>query len=91
MGTCSYCMKRRAVHRDHVIPKAFYHRLRRVVSFDPALKETVPSCEECNWRKLTRLLVPPSWADRVDALNDLHLGTFRVWDGDPRKLLEVVK
>lgn len=47
---------------------------------------TVPCCFECNMRKGTRRLVPPSWAGKVDALNAFFGGTeWRVWRGDPKE------
>lgn len=48
------------------------------------LTYTVPACFACNIRKGARRLVPPSWADKIEALNDYFGGVpFRVWAGDP--------
>jgi hypothetical protein len=51
----------------------------RIVPDD--LLGTVPSCFNCNIAKGPRLLIPPSWSHRLDELNELGIGTFRVWDG----------
>lgn len=90
---CAYCRKARAVNRDHVVPKALrkgYEANQRVVSewqkeaIPLDLLGTVPSCFNCNIRKGTRRLVPPSWADRVEDLNRFFGGReWRVWSGDP--------
>lgn len=81
-GLCSYCLVRTAIHQDHVVPKS----LARKRAGPPWVQETVPSCGPCNWRKGTRRLVPPSWADRVELLNDLYPGTpFRVWHGNTQE------
>ena len=56
-----------------------------------SLMALAPSCFECNMRKGTRLLIPPSWSDRLDELNALGIGTFRVWHGDVESLRSVVK
>ena len=77
---CAYCNNRPAVNRDHVIPKA----TRKHGAAIPAeLLLTVPACFECNMRKGTRKLVPPSWKDKIGALKEAIPGQWRVWDGDP--------
>lgn len=84
---CAYCGQP-ADHMDHVIPKATEHR------FDgdfPYIGERVASCKSCNWLKGTRLLIPPSWTQRLGQLNALGVGTFRVWHGDRETLRETVK
>lgn len=95
---CAYCGTRPAVNRDHVVPKvirAKYQRRLTVVrdeevlyaparpAIPPELLETVPACFECNHRKGTRKLVPPSWADKLPALRAAIPGHWRVWDGNP--------
>jgi 5-methylcytosine-specific restriction endonuclease McrA len=77
---CAYCGTRRAVHRDHVVPKS--HRRRSDLPDD--LRDTVPSCFDCNIRKGARKLVPVSWADRIPLLQEYIPGPWRVWDGDPK-------
>lgn len=43
---------------------------------------TVPSCFRCNMLKGDSRLVPHTWADRLDLLNELLPGTpWRTWDG----------
>ena len=90
--TCEYCGKARAVHKDHVVPKARLATLIRehalgVRKLDPLknapewLFDTVPSCFACNMRKGPRLLVPPSWVKRISRLNRIGMGTFQAWDG----------
>ena len=79
MSACAYCGKRRAVNKDHVVPKSVAKRY--VLPTD--LRETVPSCFECNIRKGARKLVPPSWENRLTELNFWVPGAWRVWDGDP--------
>ena len=49
------------------------------------LLELVAACFDCNYRKGARLLIPKSWTDRLDALNDLGIGIFRVWDGSEQR------
>ena len=71
--TCAYCGKARAIHKDHIVPKALR---RRHGGWDDV---TVPACGPCNWRKGTLRLVPPSWADRLHELPGVK--PWRVWDG----------
>lgn len=81
---CAYCRERYAVNRDHVVPKS-YRKHRPTDSIPTHLRETVPACFQCNLRKGTRRLVPPSWADRLDELNEVLPGVpWRVWDGNPK-------
>ena len=81
-GVCAYCGTRRAVNRDHVVPKAL-RKNRGVLPMHLLITE--PSCFECNIRKGQRHLVPPSWAHLVDELNEVVGGApWRVWDGDVR-------
>ena len=86
INTCAYCGTRRAVHADHVVPKGYSKRNKaRYDAMPDEWKVTVGACTECNWGKYTRRLVPPSWADKIDALNDYFGGTpWRVWDGNPQ-------
>ena len=80
---CAYCGVNRAIHSDHVVPKSLLKKHLELRAFT-WLAAKVPSCGECNWRKGTRRLVPPSWASKVAALNELLPGTeWRVWDGNP--------
>ena len=97
MSQCAYCGAR-AVNADHVIPKAVLRRwsVGRRTEGRPRLPRdfrhvTVPSCFKCNIAKGTRLLIPESWADRLDELNDLGIGTYRVWRGDAEALRDVCK
>lgn len=90
IGPCSYCGLRRACNRDHVVPKSFVrkwtltHGPEREHAIPADFLLTVPSCLECNVRKGTRRLVPPSWAGKVKRLNRFFGGVpFRTWDGDP--------
>lgn len=91
---CAYCGVRRAVNRDHVVPKAFRRNRKAFVRVSKTRREwrtdmpdellaTVPACFECNNRKGTRKLVPPSWADKIPALQEAIPGDWRTWDGDP--------
>lgn len=78
MSACAYCGKR-AIHTDHVIPRSL---AKKHPELPAELLATVRSCGPCNWLKLTRRLVPPSWSDRIDTLNELLPGTpWRVWTG----------
>ena len=81
MGICEYCGQRRAVNRDHVVPKSLQKRY-----YLPAyLSGTVGSCFECNIRKGTRALVPSSWAEHISALKEyIPQRHWREWDGDPK-------
>lgn len=80
-GACAYCGIRRAVNRDHVIPKSL-RKKRGVLPLHLLITE--PSCFECNIRKGSRHLVPPSWEHLVDELNKVVGGAeWRVWRGDP--------
>lgn len=80
---CEYCHERRAIHRDHVVPRSL---LRRFHGNVPAhLLELAFSCGLCNWRKQARRLIPESWAPRLAELTALFPGTpWRVWDGNPK-------
>lgn len=82
---CAYCSQR-AIHRDHVVPKSVVRRQLRMQRPVPEhLQGTVGACFQHNILKGTRLLIPESWADRLDELNDLGIGIFRVWHGDVRE------
>src|SRR3990167_7390991 len=75
-SVCAYCRIRRAVNRDHVVPKALSKtHVFKYAYLPDRLKRTVPACFECKMRKASRRLVPPSWAGYVDALNDEFGGT----------------
>lgn len=95
---CAYCHERPSFSRDHVIPKSLRRKaICRWVqktgacpckvthrAIDPLLLGLVPSCLICNVNKGTRRLVPVSWADRIEALNDFFGGApWRVWMGSP--------
>ena len=87
---CAYCRRRLAVTRDHVVPRQLrrHYQPNRKVEQRPRIPSefmaTVPCCLTCNVNKGTRHLVPPSWADKVAALNEFFCGAeFRVWDGSP--------
>ena len=78
---CSYC-GRRAQCRDHVVPKSLWVTV-SAVRWPCDLTGTVPACNDCNMRKGTRALLPPSWAPRIAALSELFPSrAWRVWDGD---------
>lgn len=83
-SVCAYCRKKRATHSDHVVPKSLKKTHKDIWEAAPNLcGATVPACHECNWRKGTRRLVPPSWSDYVETLNVYFPGTpWRVWMGD---------
>ncbi len=94
---CQYCGKR-AVHADHVLAKSTRQRLAQVANIPgrrfevPAWAlELVAACFDCNMRKAARLLIPPSWADRLDELNGYGIGVFRVWRGDMATLQTTAK
>lgn len=84
-GSCAYCGKARAVHREHVLPKSLQKKYARMgKAFPAALCVTVGSCMACNLLKATLRLVPPAWESRLDEINALVSGTpFRMWDGNP--------
>ena len=84
MSACAYCGVRRAIHDDHVIPKAVLKRYKHL-TIPAELREVVGACGPCNWLKSTRKLVPPSWADRLPALRELIPGDWRIWYGDVRE------
>ena len=86
MTLCAYCGIRPGIHEDHVVPRIAYKRLPKGAIVPSWLYDTVRACLECNLRKFTRLLIPPSWTDRRGQLNDLGIGVFRVWHGDVREL-----
>lgn len=89
-GPCAYCRKRRAVNRDHVIPRSVLRTYNATAPDDapsvpPEWLVEVASCFECNILKGRRRLVPPSWAKQVDELNRFFGGTpWRTWSGDIR-------
>ena len=99
-GCCEYCGAR-AVNADHVVPRSVYKRLSRGVlarremtirKQPPSwLKDTVGACFDCNMAKASRLLIPRSWAHRLEELNSLGIGTFRVWAGDAALLRVMCK
>lgn len=77
-GVCAYCGSREVIHRDHVVPRSF----RRIRPIPPELQGTVESCGPCNWRKANRRLIPPSWEDKLPALEEAFPGAkWRIWDG----------
>ena|SRR3990167_2699666 len=82
---CAYCRERRAVTKDHVVPKSFRKtRPHRYPNLPKELRGTVPCCFECNIRKSTRKLVPRSWTKYIPLLQEVFPGPWRVWDGNPR-------
>ena len=83
MTPCAYCDKNPAIHADHVVPRSVARRQKRMLRPIPDhLLATVPACFDCNMLKGARLLVPPSWADRIDELKAAMPGAWRVWNGD---------
>lgn len=62
---------------DHVVPRS----LARRHTLPPHLAATEPACFECNIRKGTRKLVPPSWENSIPALKEAIPGPWRVWHG----------
>lgn len=93
MTACAYCRTRGAVNRDHVVPRQLARKYRenRRAATRPRIPDellgTVPCCFDCNIRKGTRRLVPPSWENKLDTLNEFFGGSpFRVWDGNPMSL-----
>lgn len=88
---CAYCGERRAVNRDHVVPRVLQKKYKDRLPAE--LRGTVPSCFECNIRKGTRKLVPPSWSKSIPALKEIIPGKWRVWRGNPREtsFVEVAK
>jgi hypothetical protein len=87
-GACVYCGERRAVTRDHVIPRAVLRTYNATAPDDapsvpPEWLGEVPACLECNVRKGRRRFVPPSWADQVSQLNEFFGAIWSVWSGDP--------
>ena len=87
-GDCAYCGERRAVTRDHVIPRAVLRTYNATAPLDapsvpPEWLGEVPACLECNVRKSRRRLVPASWAGQVSQLNEFFGAIWAMWDGDP--------
>lgn len=78
---CQYCGGR-AVHADHVVPKAL--RRGRPEFDDDAW--IIAACFSCNVRRGTRRYVAPSWADRIA---ELPRDGWQVWSGGAH--LEVVR
>lgn len=82
---CAYCASPASFgfNKDHVIPKSLQRKCRQLGKPLPVeLCGTVWACYPCNLRKGTRRLIPASWADKIDTLNDLIPGTpWRTWDG----------
>ena len=82
---CAYCRKERAVHKDHIMSKS---DRRRHEGWDD---ETVDSCAACNWRKLSRHLVPRGYP-RLAELNELTPNRpWEEWDGSVEGLREVLR
>ena len=81
---CSYCGTARAVHRDHIFSKALRRR------FPEWENVTVPACYRCNMVRGTRRLLPPSWADREQELEELTGKCWFVWNGG-KVVTEVLK
>ena len=88
--SCAYCGGR-DFHNEHVLATSLirhYGRNRAIFTHLPPIPTEwlipVRACKECNWRKLTLRLVPPSWADRTEAMTEFFGGTaFRVYEGGP--------
>jgi len=78
---CSYCLTARAIHTDHIVPKAM--RRRHHIADNDANFHT-PACGPCNWRKGTRKYAPPGFD-----LSLLPGRGWQTWDGGPH--LEVVR
>lgn len=69
------------MHQDHVVPRTLRRFVSRVVPRQ--LLGTVPACPTCNWRKMARRLVPPTWAHLLPLLEEYFPGQtpWRVWTG----------
>lgn len=82
-GPCAYCGIRRAVNRDHVVPRSLQRKCAEINGrlLPEHLSGTVKSCFSCNMLKGTRKLVPQSWAHKIPELKDLLPGEWRVWQG----------
>lgn len=89
VGACAYCGVRRAVTRDHVIPRSVLRSYNRAApegapSVPGKWLDVVGACFECNVTKSSSRLVPPSWKAEVNQLNRFFGGTeWRVWSGSP--------
>ena len=81
---CAYCRTERAVHKDHIMSKG---DRRRHEGWD---SETVDSCASCNWRKLTRRLVPVGYP-RLEELREITGKVWKEWDGSIEGLREVLR
>ncbi len=79
MTVCAYCGRPNPEHRDHIVSK----NDRRRYGIDKNDQTfIVPSCKECNWRKLTMRLVPKSHEHLIPELNALMAGPrWQLWDG----------
>lgn len=65
---------------DHVIPRSVGEKYELRIGYSVnAPRNLVAACLAHNQIKSTRLLIPPAWADRLDELNALGIGIFRVW------------
>src|SRR3990172_6561080 len=81
---CAYCMKARAVHREHVVPVAM--RRRYHIAWDDA-RFHVPSCADCNLRKATLHLYPRGFDVSILPGNPK---AWRGGDGDPATVHKAV-
>ena len=69
----------RATEIDHIFSRA--EGQRQEIARDDE-EWIVAACHDCNGRKGTRKLVPPSMAERIPDLNDMTPGRFWLaWDG----------
>ena len=79
---CAYCGEL-AQTIDHILSKAESRRC-GIKRWDKIW--IVAACRECNVRKGTRRLIPPSFAAYRDALVRLTGKKWQVWSGDPAEL-----
>ncbi len=79
---CAYCSGR-ATEIDHILSRAEGRRAGIERDNEAWI---VSACHDCNGRKGTRRLLPPSWAHHHQALEEMTGKKWQVWSGDPREL-----
>lgn len=85
MSLCAYCGNP-ATEPDHLISRNQTRGNQAAARCRDLPRYIVPSCHECNFRKLTAHRVATGMEELIPELEAITGNTYTVWDGDPATL-----